>query len=500
VGLIPAGTGHSLHLAFRFECGWNRPAGMSVEFSYVGHLSHRLLVQEDLAMPLNLRDKNSGANYFQAAQALAKLYQGANPPASTSVTPQMVGPTAAYWSNILQPLAAGDAYSLVCSGGSTPSVLQAVYDLYSCYSTNETTALGVLDFYGSDFSGNAGIKGTSGAYYGPIQGANTFFNRQFHSLYAWRSVGNANYHAMQVTLRKRMSKGVQFDFNYAFSKSIDLSSDAERIAAWGGLGGEIINSWNPNENRGISDFDTTHQINANWIVELPFGNGKRFAGSAHGFTEGLIGGWQLSGLTRWTTGFPVNIGNGATWPTNWQLSGNAIQTGPYHTHLKHNSNGMGAVNLFPDPQGPTGLGAFRHAFPGESGQRNTVRGLALHFHAELLLVNIVPVVPTLPPDPNYVFKVPEYERYLHMDAEKHLSEVRADLIDHGVQARTMVGHGSAADEIVAIADREHADLIVIATHGSTGLERLVFGSVAERVVRLAKVPVLTVRQTEKVSH
>jgi nucleotide-binding universal stress UspA family protein len=122
--------------------------------------------------------------------------------------------------------------------------------------------------------------------------------------------------------------------------------------------------------------------------------------------------------------------------------------------------------------------------------------LALHFHAELLLVNIVPVVPTLPPDPNYVFKVPEYERYLHADAEKHLSETRRDLIDKNVQARTMVGHGSAADEIVAIAGREHADLIVISTHGSTGLERLVFGSVAERVVRLATVPVLTVRQND----
>jgi nucleotide-binding universal stress UspA family protein len=122
--------------------------------------------------------------------------------------------------------------------------------------------------------------------------------------------------------------------------------------------------------------------------------------------------------------------------------------------------------------------------------------LALHFDAELLLVNVVPVVPTLPPDPNYVFKVPEYERYLHMDAEKHLSEVQRDLIDKRVRVHAQVGHGSPADEIVLLAEQEKADLIVISTHGSTGLERLVFGSVAERVVRLSKVPVLTVRQTE----
>jgi nucleotide-binding universal stress UspA family protein len=123
--------------------------------------------------------------------------------------------------------------------------------------------------------------------------------------------------------------------------------------------------------------------------------------------------------------------------------------------------------------------------------------LALHFGAELLLVNIVPVVPTAPPDPNYVFKVPEYERYLHLDAEKHLEEVQRDLIDEKVRVTPLVGHGDAADEIVAIAEREEADLIVISTHGSTGLERWVFGSVAERVVRLSTVPVLTVRQEKK---
>ena len=68
-------------------------------------------------------------------------------------------------------------------------------------------------------------------------GANAFFNKQFHSLYAWRSIGNANYNAMQVSLRKKMSQGVQFDFNYTYSKSIDLSSDAERIDAYQGLNG-----------------------------------------------------------------------------------------------------------------------------------------------------------------------------------------------------------------------------------------------------------------------
>jgi len=120
--------------------------------------------------------------------------------------------------------------------------------------------------------------------------------------------------------------------------------------------------------------------------------------------------------------------------------------------------------------------------------------LAEHFGAELLLVNVVPVLPPAPPDPNYVFKIPEYERYLHADAEKQLRETREKLVNQNVKVRTKVGHGSAADEIVLIAKTEGADLIVISTHGSTGLEHFFFGSVAEKVVRLAECPVLTVRE------
>jgi hypothetical protein len=230
----------------------------------------------------------------------------------------------------------------------------------------------VLDFYGTDFSGNAGIKGTSGTFYGPRGGANTFFDSQFHSLYAWRSIGNANYNAMQINLRKRLSQGVQFDFNYTFSKSIDLQSDAERVDAWSGLGGNIINSWFPNSGRAVSDFDTTHQFNLNWVAELPFGKGRLVAGGAHGVLDALIGGWQLSGLARWTSGFPVAISNGSTWPTNWQLSGSAVQIGNVRSGTFRQPDGT--VNLFADPQGSTGINAFRNDFPGETGSRNSVRG------------------------------------------------------------------------------------------------------------------------------
>jgi nucleotide-binding universal stress UspA family protein len=118
--------------------------------------------------------------------------------------------------------------------------------------------------------------------------------------------------------------------------------------------------------------------------------------------------------------------------------------------------------------------------------------LAREFTAELVLVNVIPVLPPAPSDPNIVFAVPEYERALHVDAERRLKELAAALTGKGVAVRTAVGHGDAGAEIVRIAGDEHADLIVIATHGMTGWRHAMFGSVAEKVVRLAHRPVLTV--------
>ena len=118
--------------------------------------------------------------------------------------------------------------------------------------------------------------------------------------------------------------------------------------------------------------------------------------------------------------------------------------------------------------------------------------LVQHFQAELVLVHVVPVLPPAPTDPNFVFEVPEYERALHVDAERRLRALAAEVAGKGVAVRTAVGHGDAGAEIVRIANDEGADLIVIATHGTTGWRHAMFGSVAEKVVRTAHRPVLTV--------
>jgi nucleotide-binding universal stress UspA family protein len=123
--------------------------------------------------------------------------------------------------------------------------------------------------------------------------------------------------------------------------------------------------------------------------------------------------------------------------------------------------------------------------------------VAGHFQAAMYLVHIVPAVPPLPSDPTYVFEVPEYERALHADAERQLQTLKEDLAVKALKVHTIVGHGDPGSEIVRIATNEAVDLIVIATHGTTGWRAVIFGSVAEKVVRLAQRPVLTIPATRE---
>jgi len=371
--------------SYTIDFGVGRDLGhdFSIEVSYVGRLSHRLLALEDLAQPADLVDPKSKVDYYSAVQALANLYEPRGNPANgvpaNQITPAMVGPTAQYWYDMTQPLKPGGAYSLdpntasFCAPPFNPvDALQANYALFSCYAHNESTAIQVIDQAGFPDPNNAGVvyQGNCGA---SASIPNCYLNSQYVSLLAWRSVGTASYHALQVNIRKRLSHGVQFDLNYTYSKSIDLESDAERVDLSGaGALGFIQNAWRPKQERGVSDFDTPHQINANWIVELPFGKGRLIGASAGKGLDAVIGGWAFSGLARWTSGFPVDIFNGSAWPTNWQFNPFATQIGPAVT--KTTKNPDGSVNIFPDPQGPTGIGAFINTFPGQSGTRNPIRG------------------------------------------------------------------------------------------------------------------------------
>ncbi|TAK54064.1 MAG: universal stress protein [Bacteroidetes bacterium] len=82
------------------------------------------------------------------------------------------------------------------------------------------------------------------------------------------------------------------------------------------------------------------------------------------------------------------------------------------------------------------------------------------------------------------------------DAEKDLKKFIADKLPHIKNIMTVVRRGDACKEIVTYASEGHFDLIIMATHGRTGLAHILMGSIAESVVRNSSVPVLTVKPEE----
>lgn len=119
--------------------------------------------------------------------------------------------------------------------------------------------------------------------------------------------------------------------------------------------------------------------------------------------------------------------------------------------------------------------------------------LAKMFGAELVLVNVVPVIASLPNDVS-LLKEGAYEDERDAAGLAKVQAAAAKITAGGVQARGVIGRSDVpSKEILLTAEHEGADLIVIATHGMTGWREIAFGSVAEKVVQNATVPVLVLR-------
>ena len=119
--------------------------------------------------------------------------------------------------------------------------------------------------------------------------------------------------------------------------------------------------------------------------------------------------------------------------------------------------------------------------------------LAKLLGAELVLVNVVAVIADLPNDVS-LLKEGAYEDQRDHDALAKVQAAAQKAGAAGVTARGVIGRSNVpAKEILLTAERENADLIVIATHGMTGWREIAFGSVAEGVVKNASIPVLVLR-------
>jgi hypothetical protein len=413
--------------AVDFSIGRELPKRFSLQLSYVGRFGRDLLTQRDLNQPLDIVDPKTGIDYYTAAAALSKLarsfalannngqptnfYSGVVTTAQiNSVTAAMLGPTAQYWVDMLPALRPGaTAYAdLLSSPGkavplpaanSTDSLLRAVFDLYYNPALSvigdEIVGLADIDAYGGlgDNSGslnpyffNGPPSQLPGLCPGSFCQSGKFLSNQAFSMYGWSSIGSSTYHALQASLRKQFSHGVQFDFNYTFSKSTDITSAASRVGFSvygyqniGLVGSRLANAFSPNLARAVSDYDLTHQMNLNWIADVPVGKGRALARNASGLLDAFIGGWQLSGLARWTSGFPYSVDGGQRWPTDWFLTAITQMTarpkiGIFKLQIPDPVTGKLDAFVSPFANPTAAQNDFTLPLPGGVGSRNVLRG------------------------------------------------------------------------------------------------------------------------------
>jgi hypothetical protein len=337
------------------------PGGWTVEADYVGRFGRRTLQNIDFGMPLNLVDPASGMDYFTAVDSLENQHYAG---VSTSAIQKIP-----YWEDLF-PDAAGLGANGTGTAGNT-----ATQNIYNHFATNPLNAS--YGIYSMDILCNPGCGGTHNRYYAS----------QYSSMGTQASIGTTSYNSGQLILRHPMKQGLQTDVSYSFGKSMDLGSDAERLgggayspASFTGYStfSQILDATHPRKNRAVSDFDVRHLVTVDWVYKLPFGHGQRFAGSANGLLDSVIGGWQLTGLMRLTSGMPFGSQIGAGWVTAWSYQSFLVVKGkvPMHRHI---IPGEGP-EAFADPAAlascieVTANCPIRYPIPGEAGTRNAFRG------------------------------------------------------------------------------------------------------------------------------
>lgn len=130
--------------------------------------------------------------------------------------------------------------------------------------------------------------------------------------------------------------------------------------------------------------------------------------------------------------------------------------------------------------------------------------LALHEDARVVLLHVVELAAGLEPTtriyPEGLSEAVTVGAFASQGAQESLDAQLARVPRHGASVEKRIAFGRPIDTVCELADELGVDLVVIGTHGRTGLKHLFLGSVAERIVRTCKVPVLTLRHAGEGAH
>ncbi len=270
-------TVHEWNLSFERELPW----GLVMQAAYIGRRGEHLFMAYD-ANQINSDPIVPSFLIMQQNRARGCLPSGTGCPAGvTGVTPPLLG-------------------QLQTQGGL--SATAAASFLNSSTTTNE------LDINGAGSFARRIEDNTLGLKLRP--------NQQFAVITYLDNSGDSNYHAAQFTLRRRFATGLGLSMAYTFGKSIDNQS-VDPVGASSGGGLSTTNSRTPTdirdfrEERGRSDFDRTHVVQAASVWELPVGRGRRFLRSANGVVNQVLGGWTINTIYTYMSGEPFAVRSGS---------------------------------------------------------------------------------------------------------------------------------------------------------------------------------------------
>ncbi len=337
-----------VNYSWNISYGRRLPGNIWIDAAYVARLARHLLIGRDVMMLRDIRDPISKMSYNQAATILDIQLQNRVSAANVASIP--------FFDNMW-----------------APGTLRGVFGCPSVNGVPIPNCTNTQAVYNGQ--PNAGDWTYLMQQLDQATGTRYFFQGQYDSLNTFSTRGTSDYHGATLSLRQRMT-GVTWDFNYTFSKSLDEASGLQTSGNFGAA--FVLNAFALKDQRSYSDFDARHLINFNGVWDIPIGRGRKFGKSMNKVVNALIGGWSLSGIYRWDSGFPFDGFYDATgWQTNWNIRSYNTLVRPIQTGINFGASaasctsGCTLPNIFSNPD--EAWASFRTPHPGETGTRNPIR-------------------------------------------------------------------------------------------------------------------------------
>jgi hypothetical protein len=224
-----------------------------------------------------------------------------------------------------------DAFNTVKAGNDSP-LMDSLLQFDSRLNAGETGSQMVRRLFASNLNLNS-VGALASSIASRIQGTQSvtalagkpFFFYNFPQYSSGLNVLDSNdfstYNALEVQLQRRLSNGVTFDLAYTWSHSLDTRSfdPTLTVVGTGNASTAADTPFDINNRRlnyASSDFDRRHVLQWNFVYEMPFGKGKHFLGTSSGWAERIVGGWEVTGYGRLTSGRPFSVFAGTNTVSN----------------------------------------------------------------------------------------------------------------------------------------------------------------------------------------